>query len=46
MLAVKVTTSEKTLSELKIEQNYTKNSISQVKLNDLATLDIIEKDVA
>jgi hypothetical protein len=46
MLAVEVTTSEKGLSELKIEQNYTKNSISQVKLNDLATLDIVEKDVA
>jgi hypothetical protein len=46
MLAVTVTTSEKTLSELKIQQHYIKNSIGQTKLNDLATLDIEEKDVA
>jgi hypothetical protein len=46
VLAVKVTTSEKALIEIKIKQNYTKNSIGQTKLNDLATLDIGEKDVA
>jgi hypothetical protein len=46
MLAVKMTTSEKALSELKIIQNYTKNSIGQTKLDDLATLNIEEKDVA
>lgn len=46
MLAVMVTTSEKALSELKIKQNYTKNSTGQTKLNDLDTLDIEEKNVA
>lgn len=43
VLAVEVTASEKALGELKIKQNYTKNSISQTKLNDLANLDIEEK---
>ena len=38
--------SEKALSDLKIIQNYTKNSIGQTKLNDLIIGDIEEKDAA
>jgi hypothetical protein len=45
MLAVSVTTSEKALSDLKIIQNYTKSSIGQTELNDLAILELEQKEV-